>query len=346
MADNTSVWTFEQLGGERKTLVLSDHAAPHGRPRQKPVVETELEQRNDKVYYAGNSVPTRHLFGVSESNQKLVGRFSDAFGGLGFARRKRLEVEGFWRDAQSCTATWDDLVSVSCFIERVKFGLESGGEITWEMELMIDQSDLVDIPGQVKITGILGPQDITRQINQAITDMHKLVKVPGMRGSVFDSISSLISNVAAVTSALNQVAGQIDSFANAPFQLLNQLRAALDQFRTAVTALRTTYDDLTVHLALENDNAQSWQQFFDVQSAWAASSLEAIRLALAAERASALAQQGNIKELYTAKDGDTWDQISRIAYGGSADRAEDIRKANSVEAGANPVPGTTYMVPT
>lgn len=344
MPDNTSVWTFEQLGGETKVLQLADHAAPHGRPRKKPVVETGLEQRNDKVYYSGNIIPTRHLFGTSEESQKIEGRFTDRYGGKGFARAKRQELEEFHRDGQLCRITWDDIISVIAFIEHVKFGIESGGEITYEIEYLVNENNLTGLKREV-VQEARGPQSITALINEAILDMHRLVEVPGLRGSLFDSISSLISSVAAVSAECNRVAGQIDSFANAPFQLLNQFRASLDQFRTAVTALRRTYDDLTVHIALENENAQNQQAFWDVQSAWAASSLDAIRLAIKAERASALSQQGNIKELYTAKDGDTWDQISRIAYNGAADRAEDIRKANAVEAGANPVPGTTYMVP-
>jgi len=344
MADNTSVWTFEQVSGERKKLVLNDHAAPHGRPRQKPVVEVELKQRNAEVRYAGNSVPTRHLFGTSESPEKLEGRLRDAYGGAGFARQKKAEIESFVRDGQQCIGTWDDLVSQLCFLESVKFGIESGGEITYEIQILVDKNLLDDDVDSLVIEP-RGPQDLTNQMLLAIVEMNDLVKVPGLKGSIFDSISSLISGVASVSSACNDVANQIDSFVNAPFQLMNQLRASLDQFRTAVTALRRAYDDLTVDIALENQNAQNQQAFWDVQSAWAASSLDAIRQAIALERASAVAQQGNIKELYTAKDGDTWDQISRIVYNGSADRAEDIRKANGVEAGANPVPGTTYMVP-
>lgn len=344
MADNTSVWTFEQVGGDRKKLVLNDHCAPHGRPRKKPVVETEVELREDEVRYAGNSEPTRHLFGTKESPEKLEGRLRDANGGAGFARQKRLEIESFVRDQQQCIATWDDLVSQLCLIKRAKFGIESGGEITYELELLIDKN-LLDDSVESLVVEPRGPQDLTNQMLLALTDMNALTEVPGLKGSIFDSISSLISGVASVSAACNQVAGQIDSFVNAPFQLMNQLRASLDQFRTAVTALRRAYDDLTVDIALENQNAQNQQAFWDVQSAWAASSLDAIRQAIALERSSAVAQTGNIRELYTAKDGDTWDQISRIVYNGSADRAEDIRNANGVEAGANPVPGTTYMVP-
>jgi len=344
MPANTSVWVFEQLGGDRKKLELSDHCAPHGRPRKKPVVETELQQRNSKVRYAGTTAPTRHLFGTMENAQKIDGRLSDSQGGKDFARVKRLEIESFVRDGQQCTVTWDDLISCLCFIERVKFGVESGGEMTYEIEYEVDKNLLDDDLGTLVITP-RGPQDITFLMLRAIADMADLTDVPGLRGSLFDSISSGIASITSVSAELNRVAGQIDSFANAPFQLMNQFRAGLDQFRTAVTSLRKTYDDLQVNIALENENAANQQAFWDEQSAWAASSLEAIRLAIEADRAAAVAQRGSILALHTATEGETWEQISRVAYNGSSDRADDIRNANGVAPGANPVPGTTYMVP-
>ena len=112
-----------------------------------------------------------------------------------------------------------------------------------------------------------------------------------------------------------------------------------------VSSLRRTYDDLTVHLAIENENANSWQVFWGVQAEWAESSLEAIRLALKLERAAAVVQAGSILALYTGQDGDTWEQVSRISYNGDPGRASNIRDANGAAPGSNPVPGTTYMVP-
>lgn len=344
MADNVSTWTFTQISGDEHTLVLADHYAPHGRERKKPVVEDESELREDTVYYAGNNVPTHHIFGTKEANQVLEGRLSDSYGGQGFARKKRTEMKAFFLETQPCRVVWDDLVATIAIIKAIKFGIESGGSIPYRLELLISQdqfnSDFSQFVPEPK-----GPQDFTAQIQAAMLDKDKLAKVPGLKGSIFDSISSLISSVAAATSELNTIAGQIDSFANAPFQLLNQLRAACDQFRTAVTALRQTYDDLTVHIALERQNSSDWQNFWDVQSAWTVSSLDAIRQAIAMDRAAATAQQDSIKEIYTAQVGDTWDGISRSAFSGSADRAADIRAANGIADGSNPVPGTSYMVP-
>lgn len=344
MADNASVWTFTQISGDEHKLVLADHYAPHGRERKKPVVEEESELREDSVYYAGNNVPTRHIFGLKDANQVLEGRLSDAYGGKGFARAKRLEMKAFFREMQPCFVVWDDLIAVIALIKAVKFGLESGGSITYRIEVLVDEDQFNGDFSQLIVPEPKGPQDMTAQIQDALLDMNKLQNVPALKGSIFDSISSLIASVGAATSALNTIADQIDSFANAPFQLLNQLRAACDQFRTAITSLRQTYDDLTVHIALERQNSSDWQNFWDVQSAWAVSSLAAIQTAIALDKAAAIALQGSIKEIYVAQAGDTWDGISRAAYG-SAGRAADIRNANGIAVGSSPVAGTSYMVP-
>lgn len=347
MPANTTVWKFEQLtatNGEIRTLILADHYAPHGRPRRKPVVEPELVQRIKTTYFSGNSPPARHIFGVKHESQKINGRLCDNYGGEGFARAKRKEITDFVGAGVQCLVTWDDLISQSIFIHRVKFGIESGADITYELEFEVDADQLQDF-ALPTLPDAKGPDVFALAIEDTLRDMSKLTEVPGMRGSIIDSLSSLIASVNSASAALSTIAGQIDSFANAPFQLLNQLRAALDQFRTVVQQLRTTYDDLEVHIALENENANSWQTLWNYQAAWSESSLESIRLALAAERAAAVAQAGSILALYTGKDGDTWEQIARAVYHGDPSRAKEIRDFNGVTDGANPVPGTTYMVP-
>ena len=348
MADNTTVWTFEQIEGARKKFILSDHCAPHGRPRKGAVVEKEIEQRVDSVYYAGNTRPTRHMFGTTEGDSRVIkGRFSDSRGGKGFARNKKAELEAFIRDGHYCLVTWDDLISEICLPKRCKLGIESGGEMTYEIEYLVDADHTNGaLFTQGKVIKPRSAQNIMGDINAAVADMGKLTEVPAMRGSIFDSISSLIAIVATASSALNSVAAGIDSFANAPFQLMNQLHAALDQFRTAVTSLRKTYDDLQNNIALESDNIKNQQAFWDVKSAWAVSSLDMIRLAIEMDRAAALAQQGSIQAIYVAREGDTWEQVSRVAYNGSPERASEIREANGVPPGQAPVPGTEYMVPT
>lgn len=346
-AANTTLWTFTQLDGAQSMLQLADHAAPHGRPREKPVVEPEIEVREETTYYSGDNPPTRHLFGLSHSSVKLEGRFSDLYGGEGFARRKRAEVRDFVAAQRQVSVVWDDLFAAKGFIKKFKSMIESGGEIAWEMEVLIDVDDLLN-PGRhdQQLQFKIEPADLTAQLREAMEAMDALQKVPTMRGSVFDFIGSLISAVNTATASVANVAAQIDSLATAPFQLLRRFRDGLLQLSTAVSNLRTTYDNLTIDIALESEaSADAAQQFWDIQAAWAASSLQAMRLALEAARSSALAEQGQLLSLYTGREGDTWELISRRFYAGSSTRAADIRSANSIEAGANPVPGTVYFIP-
>jgi hypothetical protein len=350
MADaNSTVWTFTQLGGSQRVLVLADHAAPHGRPRVRPVVEPSMEIREETTYYSGNNPPTRHLFGMSYGSFKLDGRFSDLYGGDGFARKKLDDVRTFVFGQQPCSIQWDDLVSVTGLIKNFKHGIESGGEITWEFEVLVDQDALL----QPDTKELLGPRlylDNVAELSQQLTDAQKqmaeLQAVPKMRGSIFDLIGSLISSVNSATASLVNVAGQIDSLATAPFQLLRRFRDGLGQVMTAVSDLRNTYDNLTIDLTLESEaDAEACQRFWDTQAGWGDSSLKAMQLALQAEQSAALAEQGAILALYTARDGDTWELISRRFYGGSATRAKDVRDANGLDAGANPIAGTIYFIP-
>ena len=66
MAD-PKAWTFTQLGGDKKELVLSGADAPHGRPRNKPVVRRGL-----KIEYFIFTDPLIILSGAI-----LLERFSD-----------------------------------------------------------------------------------------------------------------------------------------------------------------------------------------------------------------------------------------------------------------------------
>jgi hypothetical protein len=60
----TGAWRFEQLAGDKKTLILAGYSAPFGRPRQKAVVRDKVQIREKTTRYPGSSgPPTRHIFG-------------------------------------------------------------------------------------------------------------------------------------------------------------------------------------------------------------------------------------------------------------------------------------------
>ncbi len=128
MATHESRWVFEQLGGPRKKLELADHAAPHGRPRQAPVVSPEMHIRTSSTYYSGDVPRTIHVFGPSHEPVELVGRFSDRRGGRGFAIAKRDEVMRFVADQQEVLISWSDVYSVVGFITSFVPALEAVSE--------------------------------------------------------------------------------------------------------------------------------------------------------------------------------------------------------------------------
>ena len=62
------------------------------------------------------------------------------------------------------------------------------------------------------------------------------------------------------------------------------------------------------------------------------------------DKAAREAERGKTKGLYTAVANDTWEAISVASYG-DATRADDIRKANGVDAGTPPEAGALYLIP-
>jgi hypothetical protein len=343
MADNTTVWTFEQLAGNRRKLTLSDHAAPHGAPRRGAVVEDEIEMQMATVRYGGNAPVTRHLFGTKFQPMRISGRFSDSRGGAGFARKKTAEVKSFVDENQPVLITWDNIIACTGHIARFKPSRESGGEVAWEIEYEVDGDDLLqrtpDLPVIAK-----SPVTFTSKIAALLNEAPSLRELPTLRGSVFDAMDSFVSALNQVTAEVAQTAGEINAFTNAPFALLRRFRAGLEQLRTAAVRLRFAFDDLNTNLALERENADQSLKFWDVQSIWSTSLLAILEEALNADEAAAEAEKGRMLTLYTAREGDTWERISLEMFQ-SAARADDIRTANGVDAGADPMAGAIYRIP-
>lgn len=339
----STTWRFEQLGGKKHVLELSDHAAPHGRPRRNPVSTEQLTLREAEVYYDGDAPVTRHLFGLRYEPITFSGRFSDYRGGKGFARAKDIEVKRFVAEQQQLVVNWDDIVVVTGLLTHYKAERESEGEIAWELELKVDQDHI--LPVRFKKPTLPAPGHMQALIDATLALDKLALKTPvTLKGGPLDLLESAISAVNEVSSSLNTAIDQLGSFQDATFTDLRRFTAGLQQFRTAMVKLFMLYDSFESSAALEYDDAAEAVRFWDVQSAWAESSIDALVAASDAEKAAAEAQRGLVLEIYTANDGDTWESIAASAYG-SADRAGELREANSVPAGFAPVAGTDYVVP-
>jgi hypothetical protein len=336
---------FLQIEGDSpKVLELAGHAAPHGRPRKEPVAETEKRVRESEVYLPGGNVPVRHIFGKREEPITMKGRFRDSLGGAGFAKAKHDEVTAFVDDARLCEVIWDDLLDVHGLITSYRRGIESPHEFTYEIEVKVDR-DLLTNADAPRVPDTKGPKAITDQIIAALAIKDKLPTTPPtLRGSVVDLLNSLVGTVNGATAALVNASNDIDSFVTGTVTALKRLRGGLAQTRVAVQNLRSTYDGLRVTAAIESESANESLIFSDIQSTWAANSLEAMRLIAVADREAAIAEQGRVLALHDAAIDETWESIATRWYG-SAARADEIRLANGVPAGTDPVPGTVYLVP-
>ncbi|HMJ13671.1 MAG TPA: hypothetical protein VK524_19775, partial [Polyangiaceae bacterium] len=91
-------------------------------------------------------------------------------------------------------------------------------------------------------------------------------------------------------------------------------------------------------------NAGEQLQFWQSQSNFSRSVVQVLREVAAAQREATLAERGSIQGVITAQEGDSWESLARRAYR-DASRAGDIRQANGVTDGSQPITGTAYIVP-
>jgi hypothetical protein len=350
-----SPWIFTQLSGPKKTLTLSGNDAPHGRPRQKPIVKDKITMRQHTVYYSGYGPPTRHIFGPKYEPWELTGRFMDRGGGgvdavrsgMGYARNKVEFVRGFVADGQDVSICWGEHLLVTGFIDSFEAAIESRGEIAWTMSISVDED--VNLDAKKKTTGewvARNPKDCLAELELLLTKalIPSIKQPPLFKGSLFDALDSAISLVTAPFALLAQVAMQMDSFERSLIGEIRRFRTGIHQLQTALIMFRNTYQDLRANLATEGKNISSELSFSKIQADSAAATLKALAVLIDADKAAARAERGKMKGYYVVKDGDTWEGISMYLYQ-STDRIDDLMTANGVAPGQAPIAGSVYQVP-
>lgn len=333
---------FVQLGGERKSLSLADHAAPFGRAHKDELVTDTVTVRETEVYCAGSNVPVRHIFGLRNEPWEFHGRFSDYWGGAGFAKAKAAEVKRFVAATQPVRIAWNDHLSAKGLIKSFEPKRETDREIEWKLTVLIDSDDLL---GQVlKIPVQRQPTDYTNQLLLYSTEITDAFKDIAFKKDIFDSLDDLISDVSSVTSFAVSVAEELQSFESGFIGTLRRFRTAVGQVTTAVSIARNAIDSLPVDLAIERANYEEQFAFLNGQSIISDSAISMLALADEADKQAAIAERGKILAIHEAKGGETFESISTKYYG-SAARAGDIRDANGVPAGQPPTPGELYTIP-
>jgi nucleoid-associated protein YgaU len=341
--DDQTKWTFQQLGGERKSLVLVGKQAPLGRPRMGAVVADEIVVQEEEVYYGSDRPPTRHIFDAKHEAIEIHGRWADYYLGKGEAAKLAKYARAFVADKQQVSVAWADNLRITGLIKRIKTEREAASDIPWEMTILVDTDEQLrsSTPEPTPPT----PKEL---IGNPLADLklEELPRVPDtLRVGPFEALSQAMSVLAEVGAELASVAEQMRSFARAPLGLLKQFRATLQRFRTLLIESRNDLEKLPADYALETQAIADQQQWLASKSVFEAGAIATMRKLAEADRRAAIAESGKTKALYTAKGGDTFETISVQAYGSSS-RANDIREANGVSAGSDPIMGTLYRIPT
>lgn len=338
-------WTFRQIGGERKTIELAGWAAPFGRPRKEPLVNDGIALRVQTRRYAGNDVPTKHVFGIQYKDWELHGRWMDAAGGSGFAQAMVANVKSFIADAQACTIGWGDVRSLTGLAEELDAKWESEADVEWTLRFSIFNDPALGTVSTVPTPR--AAESYVNRITEAMTDvLHELPKKPdSLRLGFVESLDSLIAFINAPAATLTSVAGQMSDLEKGTVAEVRRFAAGLEQYKTALRSLRNTFESAPSDFALAFQDADDELSLSSSQSTFGLSMAQILAEAARADKAAADIEQSKIKAIYSAKGGDTWEQVSIAEYGSPA-RVKDILAANGISGGAQPVPGTNYFLPT
>lgn len=348
-----SPWVFKQLHGAQKVLTLGGFDAPHGRPRQKPIVKDGVKIRQKAVRYSGSSEVTRHIFGDQEEDWELVGRFSDWRSGNGYAANKVEFIKAFVRDKQQVAILWGNIIAVTGFITEFDPGRESSGEVAWRMAVEIDSDDMAPRANEKVDPGAAASSGFADHLQHTLApfkapefdDIAPVIKKPlTMKGDVFDALDTLVSAVASITAKVAEVADQLQSVEKATIGEIRKFRGVLGQLRTAIIQTRETFQFLSADIAVQSDRASDDIDFWKGKNDAMVTLVDALGQIADADHAAAIAERGQIKSFYVARASDTWELIAMSQYQ-SADRAGDIREMNDIGPGEAPMAGTTYLLP-
>ncbi len=351
-------WTFQQLEGDRTKLVLSDSAAPHGRPRQKPITKDKLMVRQNVTRYPGsNSRPTRHILGSHREDQELTGRWQDNKLGAGRAQSLVLEFEKFVAAQVQCRISWGDINHWTGIIESIETSWESATQVAWTLHIGIDRKEDGQFIRKTR-NEQLPDFKLDEPISNLVNNLKNLsLSLPDWSPDLLDGIDDAIAALNAPSAILNKFVNGVDRLADTVTADLNRARMSMNQIQTALVTLDNVLGGALLisdpesngggfgnDLALVARRADSDLKFL---AARADAILEITYLkAIIADliRTANVSQVGQTVTTFQARSGDSWESIS-IAVFGSPARANDIRKANAAKEPL-PIPGKIYSIPT
>jgi hypothetical protein len=339
-------WTFRQLGGDRKELTLAGAAAPHGRPRQKPVVSDGIKVRQSKTMYPGSSIPTRHIFGTECEDLELAGRWRDQDLGPGGAATYVSLMKDFVAAQQPISVSWGDAVIIRGLAVNFVPSRESEAEIPWTLKIEVDSDD--SRAAIVRSAPPVDPQGYADKVAQMLTpyvNFANPTKDIEISPSFLDTLDDVVSSLNGASASFLKAAFAIDNFEQATADSLKRLVAGAGQLKTALLTFQQTMDTTRTDAALLRDASKSnilwFEQVASAQVNTFAASALLTELGVRAETA----QTGSIGTTYTAQYGDTWESLATRFLGGPS-AAERLRVANGAKFGQQPTPGALLRIPT
>lgn len=341
-------WKFRQLGSAQRTLTLAGPSAPHGRPRQGPVVSDGVKLRRARTQYpdSSNAPPTTHIFGVEWKDWELKGRFSDVHLGKGGTKELIRQWQTFVVDAQLVEISWGDVLSARGIIDAFEPGRESEFECSYTIVVLIDSRDIGS--GQSSFAIPKNPlslcQELQLELLEGVGRIPALPHAGDLKPDFLESLEDAVSSINGFSASLVNVAGEIDALAEGTLDQLERLRAGVAQMRTAVNSLRGTFESTENDAVLLARASDADVQWFVTRSNADVATTRALALLEEIDRETEIARRSRVLAIYDARVGDTWESIATKFYGGP-DGAGVIRDANGILYGELPTPGLGYQIP-
>lgn len=357
MAILGSAWEIRQVGPPNKVITLNSYQAPFGRLRKNPVVDTEFELRMSEVYYAGERVPTRHIFGDKESDIQLKGRWSDQYLGQGGAIQLAKTVKTVIQDQVQCTVKWGQILAYTGMPWKLRVGIEDNANLVWELSIKVDED--LDLPkvvpnfdGIPKSPGI-SVNDITAGLAAMLSRVAQKPISADLDPNFLDQLFSLLTSLRNAEAAFYDASADLQDYLTASNEQLGRLLGSIQALEAAVQNVSNAVDTVTLDAITYARTAETDYAWLDYKNSSDYAAQFVLYDLAQMQRQVVLAQQGTNQVTYRAQDGDTWESISIAVYG-QADGANTLRTANGVATlrqangskyGSQPIPGKEYVVP-
>jgi hypothetical protein len=341
-------WILQQLGGQKKRIVLSGWSAPMGRRRESAMVNEKINVRTKTSLYpdSKSARKTRHVFGIEHEPWELKGRFMDRELGIGGSNAAAAELKEFLRDALPIRVSWGNIVSYDAFLDSVELGREAATDIAYTLHIDVDEDNNAGRSARSVEAPPSPAAVMARVMAQVDASVAPLIRPqkPAIPISLFDKISDAISVVTGAMGAVAGVANDIDDFVSATGAQLDRLVYGIRQGRTAIQTLRGVYTRAQLSTFSTASAATDLLETEAAQVQFEANMLAVLAQLEELDRQAAISKRGKLATHVTARDGDTWESLAFAAYG-DPDRTDALRDANGVRFGELPVAGRTYMVP-